>query len=328
MVWVAFVLSTFFIVAAAYFLAKYGDELAERTNLGGLLFGTLFIASITSLPEFITTFSSFRLGEPNLAAGNLLGSNMVNMFILAIVDVAHHQKRLLRNAAIKHALSGSLTIFLIGLASFFILANLDVKIGWMGIDSLILVGVYIGAIYLLRKNELHLQPLDSKKKLAFPPGTWKPLLLFLAASLVLLIATPIMVTASKGIAETTGLGTTFIGTTLVALVTSLPELVTSIFAIRFGAADMAIGNLFGSNMFNIFILGFADVFYLQGRFLGAIDPIFLLIGLLGLLMTGLGLIGNLARIERRIFFVEIDSFLIFITYALGLVILFTKGITL
>ena len=286
MVWVAFVLSTFFIVAAAYFLAKYGDELAERTNLGGLLFGTLFIASITSLPEFITTFSSFRLGEPNLAAGNLLGSNMVNMFILAIVDVAHHQKRLLRNAAIKHALSGSLTIFLIGLASFFILANLDVKIGWMGIDSLILVGVYIGAIYLLRKNELHLQPLDSKKKLAFPPGTWKPLLLFLAASLVLLIATPIMVTASKGIAETTGLGTTFIGTTLVALVTSLPELVTSIFAIRFGAADMAIGNLFGSNMFNIFILGFADVFYLQGRFLGEIDPIFLLIGLLGLLMTG------------------------------------------
>jgi len=120
---------------------------------------------------------------------------------------------------------------------------------------------------------LHKQPAGTeKKKLAFPPGTWRPLLLFLAASVILVIATPIMVRSSKEIADTTGLGTTFIGTTLVALVTSLPELVTSIFAIHFEAADMAIGELFGSNMFNIFILGFADIFYTQGRFLEVIDP--------------------------------------------------------
>jgi len=309
MVWATFLISTLFIVVSAYHLAKNGDELAERTNLGGLFFGTLFIASITSLPEFITTFSSIHLNSPNLAAGNLLGSNMVNMFILAIVDVAHHQKRVLRNAASKHALSGSLAIFLIGLASFFILANLNIKIGWVGLDSMIIIAVYIGAIYLLQKHELHKQPAGTeKKKLAFPPGTWRPLLLFLAASVILVIATPIMVRSSKEIADTTGLGTTFIGTTLVALVTSLPELVTSIFAIHFEAADMAIGELFGSNMFNIFILGFADIFYTQGRFLEVIDPLFVLIGLLGLLMTGLGLIGNLARLERRIIFIEIDYF--------------------
>lgn len=326
-VWVIFVISTIFIVAAAYFLAKYGDDLALRTNLGGLFFGTLFIATITSLPEFITTISSFVLKAPNLAVGNLLGSNMINMVVLATIDVLHHQKRLLRNAALKHALSGSLAIFLSGLAVFFIIANIQIKIGWVGLDSLILIGAYIGGIYLLRNNEIHINPEGTEsKKIAFPPGTWKPLLWFLLAALVLSVATPLMVNSSKEIADHTGLGTTLVGTTLVALVTSLPELVTSIFAIRFGAVDMAIGNLFGSNMFNIFTLGLADLFFFQGRLLAVIDPAFLLVGLIGMLMTGLGLIGNLARIERRIFFIEIDSLLIFITYILGLFLLFTRGV--
>lgn len=326
MVWVTFLISTLCIVAAAYFLAKYGDDLAERTNLGGLFFGTLFIATISSLPEFITSISSIVIKVPNLAVGNLLGSSMFNMVILAIIDVAHHQKRILRKSALKHALSGSLAIFLCGLAVFFIAANINLKVGWVGFDSLVLIGVYIGGIYLLRKNEIHIHSArEEKKKIAFPPGTWKPLLWFLAATVVLIVATPVMVGSSKTIAEITGLGTTFIGTTLVAIVTSLPELITSIFAVRLGAVDMAIGNLFGSNMFNIFALGLADIFFIQGRLLAFADPSFLIVGLLGLLMTGMGLIGNLARLERRIFFIEIDSLLIIITYLAGLYLLFVRG---
>lgn len=327
MVWITFIVSTLGIVTAAYFLAKYGDDLAERTNLGGLFFGTLFIASVTSLPEFITSISSIAIKAPNLAVGNLLGSNMFNMVILAIVDISHHQKRLLRNAALKHALSGSLAIFLCGLAVFFIAANIGIKLGWVGLDSLILIGFYIGGIYLLRKNELQIHPAgEEKKRISFPAGTWKPLLWFLAAAVVLIVATPVMVNSSKTIADITGLGTTFIGTTLVALVTSLPELITAIFAVRLGAVDMAIGNLFGSNMFNIFALGLADIFFVQGRLLASADPSFLIVGLLGLLMTGMGLIGNLARLERKIFFIEIDSFFIIITYLLGLYLLLTRGV--
>ena len=95
---------------------------------------------------------------------------------------------------------------------------------------------------------------------------------FSLAAVGLVVVTPMMVSASTEIAEITGLGTTFIGTTLVAIVTSLPELVTTIAAVRIGADDMAIGNLFGSNLFNMFALGLTDVFYLPGRFLGVIDP--------------------------------------------------------
>ncbi len=63
-----------------------------------------------------------------------------------------------------------------------------------------------------------------------------------------------------------------------AVVTSLPELVTTLAAIKIGAEDMAIGNLFGSNLFNMFAIGLTDLFYTQGRFLAVIDPSFVLIG--------------------------------------------------
>jgi cation:H+ antiporter len=142
----------------------------------------------------------------------------------------------------------------------------------------------------------------------------------------LVVITPYLVSSSATIAEITGLGTTFVGTTLVALVTSLPEMVTTLAALRIGADDMAIGNLFGSNLFNMFALGLTDFFYLQGRFLSVIAPAFLLVGMLGLLMTGMGLIGNLARLERRVLFVELDALVLMITYFLGMWLLYNRGI--
>jgi len=77
---------------------------------------------------------------------------------------------------------------------------------------------------------------------------------------------------------------------------------------------MAVGNLFGSNMFNMFAIGLNDVFFTQGRFLEVIDPSFLLVGAMGILMTGMGLIGNLAKLEKRIWFFEIDALALIIVF--------------
>ena len=95
---------------------------------------------------------------------------------------------------------------------------------------------------------------------------------------------------------------------------------------RIGAFDLAVGNLFGSNLFNMFALGLTDVFYLEGRFLGVIDPAFALVGLIGLVLTSLALIGNIARVERRLLFVEIDALLIMLGYLLGMWFLLSRGI--
>lgn len=326
MVWVVFLISAAIIVYAATQLAKYGDAIAVRTRLGGMFIGVLLMAGATSLPEVLTSINSIQAGLPNLAAGNLLGSNMFNMFLLAVLDLIHQQTRILRRAALKHALSGALAVVLIGMVVFFIMAELDWQVGWIGIDSLLIIGGYVMAIRLI---QLDAKPVVGSTDEDIPddlPGLPKAIIGFMLGAAALVVVTPLLVRSSGEIAEITGLGTTFIGTFLVALVTSLPELVTTIAAAKIGADDMAIGNLFGSNLFNMFALGLTDAFYTQGRFLAAIDPAFLLVGMLGLLMTGLGLIGNLARIERRFFFVEIDALFLTLVYFGGLALLYLRGI--
>ncbi len=327
MVWVIFVLTSVVIVFAATRLAKYGDVIAVRTRLGGIFVGTLVLAGATSLPEVLTTISALSKGAPDLAAGNLLGSNMFNMLLLAVLDMIHPRHRLLRKAALKHALSGSLAMFMIGLVVFFILADIDVKVGWVGVDSILLILIYVIAIRFIQNNPLN-RTSSAGEPAELPPGIpsmRSALIGFFLATVALIIVTPIMVNSSLEIAEMTGLGSSFIGTTLVALVTSLPELVTTITAIKYGAEDMAVGNLFGSNLFNMAALGLTDIFYLQGRFLGVVDPVFVLAGLLGLIMTGMGLIGNLARLERRIWFIEVDASLLLIVYFAGMWFLYMRG---
>ena len=324
MVWIEFVITAAVIVFAANQLAKYGDVIAVRTKLGGMFIGILLLAGATSLPEVLTTLSSISQNVPNLAAGNLFGSNMFNMVMLAILDLAGRQQRILRNAALKHALSGSLAVFLIGLAVFFVLADLPIQLGWIGLDGLLMMLAYVVAVYLVQKESNQSATPDTEIQEGFP-SLRRGVIGFLIAAGVLAVVTPIMVRSSTQIAEITGLGTSFVGTTLVALVTSLPEVVTTLAAIRIGADDMAIGNLFGSNMFNMFALGLTDLFFLPGRFFGVIDPSFLLVGLLGLLMTAMGLIGNLAKIERRIGILEYDALMLILVYIGGLWLLYSQG---
>lgn len=326
MVWIKFFLTAVLIVFAATQLAKYGDIIAIRTHLGGMFIGVLLLAGATSLPEVLTSISSVWQNTPNLAAGNLLGSNTFNMFLLAIIDVANRNQRVLRKAALKHALTGSLAVFMIGLVVFFILADINIEIGWVGIDSLVIIVAYIIAVRLIQGNTVSRALPEVLPEI--PEGTaslQKGIIGFIIAAGALIIITPIMVESSNEIAVITGLGTTFIGTTLVALVTSLPEMVTTLAAIKIGSDDMAIGNLFGSNMFNMFAIGLTDLFFTQDRFLSIIDPSFLLVGMLGLLMTCMGLIGNLAKLERKVWFIEIDALALIVVYLGGLWLLYLRS---
>ncbi len=311
---------------AAVKMAQYGDVIAVHTRLGGMFIGVLLLAGATSLPEMLTMINSFKLEAPGPAAGNMFGSNMYNMFLLAILDLVNQQARILRRVAMTHALTAALGNAMIGLSIFFILSDIHLQIGWMGVDSLILILVYLGGIRLIQINgQASGTTVELPQEQPVMP-LWRALLGFTLATAVLVVVTRWLVSASHEIAEITGLGTGFIGTTLLAIVTSLPETVAAIAAARLGAYDMAVGNLFGSNVFNMFALGLADIFYTPGRFLGAIDPAFALVGMLGLLLTNLALIGNIARVERRLGFVEADALLILLVYLGGMAFLSVRGL--
>jgi len=326
MIYLTFLFTALVVVLAATKLAQYGDVIAVRTRLSGMFIGTLLLAGATSLPELLSGISAISIGAPNMAAGSVFGSGMFNMLLLAVLDLLFYKVRLLRRVAATHALTASLANLMTGLAVLFILTNIDLKIGWVGLDSLLIMIVYIVGVRILQSGSNTGPVADSVEPDARLMTLPKALLGFGAAALVLILINPLMVESASQIADATGLSKGFIGASLIAITTSLPELVATIVAARIGAFDLAVGNLFGSNIFNLFVLGLFDFFYLPGRFLGAIDPSMAIVGLIVMTLTGLGLIGNLARVERRILFVEIDALLILIGYFLGMYYLYTSGI--
>ncbi|MCL4868615.1 MAG: sodium:calcium antiporter [Anaerolineae bacterium] len=329
MPWIIFLLSSAVVVAAAIKLAKYGDIIAIRTKLGGLLIGSIFLAGATSLPEIIASIASFREGLPDLAAGNFFGSNMVNMLLLALVDIVYYQTPLLRQTALTHALTTVMGALLMVLAITFLILDMPVfTIGWVGIDSLLIVLLYFVGMWLIQQEEkLAAAPITviEDASLERVPSLRYGVIGFTIATVILLLAVPQLVKATADIAEITGLGTTFVGTALLSIVTSLPELMAVIGALRLGAVDLAIGNLFGSNIFNMLGLGLADFFYTQNRLLADIDPSFALVGLFGLLMMILALIGTLSRRQRKFLFVELDAVVIILVYLGGMYLLFLQG---
>jgi cation:H+ antiporter len=325
MVWIQFLLSSAVIVFAAIKLSEYGDIISVRTRLSGMFVGTLLLAGATSLPELLSAVNAVYQGVPGMAAGSMFGSNMFNMLMLAVLDLVYQNARILRRVAMNHALTASLATLLIGAAVFFVLADIDLSIGWVGVDSLMIILVYIGGMRMVQ-TQGGPPPTEIAADEGKIPSLKRAWAGFAIATVVLVAVVPFLVDSVAQIGEITGLSSGFIGATLLAFVTSLPELVATTAAVRIGAYDLAIGNLFGSNFFNMLAFGLTDIFYLQGRFIDLIDPSFALIGLLGLLLTSMGLIGNLLRVERRLGFLEFDALLILLAYFAGMWFLYMRGI--
>ena len=328
MVWILFAASSAVVVLTATKLAEYGDIIAVRTKLGGLFVGTIFLAGATSLPELIASISSFRTGALNLAAGNFFGSNMTNIALLAAIDLTHRQTPLLRRVAVSHSLTAALATVLMLVAVIAMVADIDASIGWVGVDSLLIIALYFGGMWVVqRENQAASGPKPAEMEPADDfPSLRRGIVGFAIAAAILVAAVPQLVSASIGIAEITGLGTGFVGTALLSFVTSLPELIAALAAVRLGSFDMAVGNLLGSNVFNMFGLAIADFFLTDGPFLSLIDSNFVLVGLLGMLLTNMALVGNLARVERKFLFFELDSLAILLVYLLGMYLLFLRGV--
>jgi len=145
---------------------------------------------------------------------------------------------------------------------------------------------------------------------------------FTAAALALLVAAPFLAGSASAIAEQSGISTTFIGTSLVGITTSLPELVTATAAVRLGAFDLAVGNLFGSNAFNMAAFFFVDLAYRSGPLFNAVSDAHAMTALWSILLMSIALMGIIYRVEKRYMLIEPDSFLIILGYCIGLWLLF------
>ncbi|MCE5259387.1 MAG: hypothetical protein LLG44_10080 [Chloroflexi bacterium] len=325
MVYLVFLISSGLLVLAAVKLAEHADVIAIRTGLSRLFVGTLLLAFGTSLPELLTMLSSIQNTVPDLAAGNIFGSNMFNIALLGIIDLLYWRANILQRVVGKHILTATFCVLLSACAVFFVQANLPYKIGWIGLDSLCLLIIYIGAVYVLHLHSVGTGLSEEELVDAKVPSLLSGIIGFVFSALLLVFVTPRMVQSAIEIAKITGLSTGFIGTTLVSIITSLPELVTCIVAIRLQAYDLAVGNLFGSIMFNVFSLGISDFFYTKGLFLSDISPVFGLVGILSLILSSLALLSNTIN-RRRVRFAHADAVLIVLVYLLGIFFTYKRGL--
>jgi cation:H+ antiporter len=333
--WSIFLASAAVIVYAGARLSRYGDQIADFTGLGGLWIGVVLMAAATSLPEIFTDVSAALMHAPDLAAGDLFGSNMANMLVLGIIDLMHRQKRVWQQAAFEHALSAGLAIFLTGLAAFFLLFRLDVQHGGIGLGSMLLLLFYVFGMRVVfrqedsKRRQQRLELVVTAAQTAEEPtlttkreGLKRASIGFSVSALALLVAAPFLAGSANEIAAQSGISATFIGTSLVGISTSLPELVTATAAVRLGAFDLAVGNLFGSNAFNMAAFCFVDIAYRSGPLFNAISDTHAMTALWSIVLMSIGLMGIIYRVEKRYHLIEPDSFVMIFGYLFGLWLLF------
>lgn len=336
MAWITFVLSGLAIIFAGTKLSQYGDRIAEYSGLGRLWIGVVLMAAATSLPEMLTVLSAVLIDAPDLAVGDLFGAGLTNMLTLALIDLAHRTKRVWQQTALDQALIASLAVIMTGLAGLLIMVKHSVSIVQIGAGTLAIAVIYLFGMRVVLRQESMRRRAEQLQRVVQSTDTAsdhtvkkhalkKAGLGFAAAAGGILIAAPLLADSAVQIAETTGISSTFIGTSLVAIVTSLPEMVTAFAAVRMGAFDLAVGNLFGSNAFNMGILFVADMAYRKGPLLGAVNDAHAVTALVSILLMSVGIMGIIYRAEKRFFFVEPDSALMIMGYLIGMGLIFSLG---
>ncbi|NOX44935.1 MAG: hypothetical protein GXO72_04275 [Caldiserica bacterium] len=325
--WGIFGLSALAVVIAGYKLGQYGDEIAEATGIERAWIGMLLLATVTSLPELATTVTAGAIVAPQIALGNIFGSNLFNMALLFVMEAVsfwilgqRDLPPLLANVGYGQLRYASVAISLTALAVVGIGLGSGGEFLGMGPVSWAILVVYplgVWALYRPRDPGAGLPPR--------PRDAVVPLLKFAAAAAVVIVAGMYLARTGKGIALRTRLTGTFMGAIFIAASTSLPELMSCIGALRIRSFDLLVGNLFGSNMFNIFTIPFADLAY-RGSLLPAGSREQMVVAALSVVLMSIAAFGIERRSRRRFLGIGPEAWGILLVYLVAVYVLFRRGI--
>ncbi len=278
---VKFVVGLSLIIKGADWLTDGASDFARRFNVSSLVIGLTIVAFGTSAPELVVSVISAVKGQTDIAIGNVVGSNIFNS--LAIVGAT---ALICPVACSKGNIRYDVPLCLLSSIVLFVMAN-DTLLG-AGEDVISrsdgIVLLCFMAIFLSYSITLGISSGNDSEasgdRQSVEVDIWKSVLLFIIGLAGLIVGGEWMVDSASGIATSMGVSQSVIALTIVAAGTSFPELMTSVVAARKGDTDMALGNVVGSNIFNIFfILGIsAAISPLQRGNIGIIDFITLLLG--------------------------------------------------
>lgn len=239
-----------FLVKGADWFVEGASKVAEKFGIPQLVIGLTIVAMGTSLPEAAVSVSAALKGSADITIGNVVGSNILNiLIILGLTSV-------IRPIAVQKSTVKYEIPFVVLISAFLLgIGYTDHMVGRA--DGVVLWVLFIAyLLYLLKmtksgENAQEESPAEDK-----PTPVWKMMLLIIVGAALIVLGSDLAVDAASELARIFGMSERLIGLTIVALGTSLPELVTSVTAAIKGKADIAVGNIVGSNIFNIlFVVG-------------------------------------------------------------------------
>lgn len=328
MTWLGLLVCTVLILYSGSRLSKYGDIIADLSGLGRAWIGLMLMATVTSLPELITNVVAVTYADvPDIAVGNVLGACVLNLTFYAVLDAAQKKTPLSTSAHHGHTLSAGFGMFFITIVAMSLfVGEYMVTFGWVGAYSVIIALVYpvaMKVIFTYEKRQLaaFVKEVAAESE-AGGISLRDALIRFSLNAAVVIVAALFLPSLGEAIAIETGLGQTFVGAIFIAIATTLPEIVVSLTAVRIGAADLAIGNLLGSNIFNIVILAIGDVLYIKGPLLAHVDIMHTVPALTALAMTSIAIVGLTYRADRKRLFLSWDSIGMILCYLSNLLMLY------
>lgn len=328
-IWMQFAICVLTIGIAGPALCRSGDVIAEKCGMSGSWVGLILLASVTSLPELVIGASAVTIANmPDIAVGDALGSCVFNLAILVVLDFLQRGESVYRRARVGHVLSAGFGVVLIGVVGLNVLldrSGIGLSVGHVGSYTFVIVILYALAMRTVFSYEKEHRA-DYVEEIAerYPQLTLKRALLHYAIGAAFIVAAGVWLPFVAGtLADTMGWRTTFVGTLLVAAVTSLPELAVTVSAFRLGALDMAIANLLGSNLFDMAIVAVDDILYTKGPILSHVSPIHAVSALSAMIMTGIAIVGLLYRPRKRLFgAIGWISFGLFVMYLINSYVLY------
>jgi cation:H+ antiporter len=328
-------------------LSQYADRFAEKTGIGHAVVGALLLGGITSLPEVATTITASSIGDAKIAINNLFGGIALQVTLLVVADIAFG-KRSLSSALTSDAiyLQGIIGVLLLSIVVGIMVVS-DVAIWHIGVGSVLVLIMFAGGFSIItylesihwwksepqqRTGTQAVKALDledegveketNRKRLSEVVKSRMFLYLALAA-LAVLVGGYVVVKSGEAIASQTGIGSSLVGAILVATSTSLPELSTTISAIKLKEYNMAFANIFGTNIFDVGLVFIADAFYTKGAILNEVGGFSIFAAMLGIAVTTVYLLGLSIRYRKTFLRMGYDSLLVLAIYFSGLYVMVT-----
>ncbi len=336
---VELVIAGLVVVLAGSRLTQLADQLADKYNLGRAWVGMILLATVTSLPEVVTCCTSVAIGTTDMAFATLFGSCSFNITLIVWFNIAVRGGSILGGRKRAHTLTSTRGILMVALALAGITLTQKFQAHQPGVAQACEIGIclLIALVYTHSIRESYLiersEPSDVMPSAVPAHHTSHPIPKFVLLSVIL-------VAASYWLAETGDvlqthpigllgrpLGATAVGACFLAIASSLPEIVTGLAAVRLGQMDLALGNIFGSNMFNIFVVPMCkivslfrgDVLLMGGRGFHAEQNV--ITGLLPIVLTAVALGGLTFASRRRVLGLGFDSVTIAVFYVAGTILL-------